>query len=86
MKNKIKQQILEQSVMLNKSMAWWENEILEISSLLETLENSNAKKSVINQTITTHKALFARGNMELGICEDLDNKVKNFIDNEKKKK
>tara|TARA_Y100001938_G_scaffold148621_1_gene232920 strand:- start:1126 stop:1383 length:258 start_codon:yes stop_codon:yes gene_type:complete len=85
MKNS-KQYFIDQSIMLNKSMAWWENEILEVTQFLETIDNSNVRKSVLEQTKSTHKALFARGNIEIGICENLDAEIKDYFKNEKKKK
>ena len=86
MKDHNKQYFIGQSVMLNKSMAWWENEILDITSLLESIGSSNVRKSVLEQTKSTHKALFARGNIEIEICENLDAEMRQFFKNEKKKK
>tara|TARA_A100001201_G_scaffold141585_1_gene137397 strand:- start:40 stop:300 length:261 start_codon:yes stop_codon:yes gene_type:complete len=86
MKDHNKQYFIDQSVMLNKSMAWWENEILEVTNLLESIGTSNIRKSVLEQTKTTHKALFARGNIEIQICENLDAEIRQFFKNEKKKK
>ena len=62
-----------------------ENEILEVTQFLETIDNSNVRKSVLEQTKSTHKALFARGNIEIGICENLDAEIKDYFKNEKKK-
>jgi len=42
MKNS-KQYFIDQSIMLNKSMAWWENEILEVTQFLETIDHSNVR-------------------------------------------
>ena len=86
MKNHNKQYFIDQSVILNKSMAWWENEILDVTHLLETLNESNVRKSILDQTKSTHKALFARGNIEMEICENLKGQIQNFFKNEKKKK
>ena len=86
MKDHNKQYFIDQSVMLNKSMAWWENEILDITSLLESIGSSNVRKSVLEQTKSTYKALFARGNIEIEICENLDAEMRQFFKNEKKKK
>ena len=86
MKTHNKQYFIDQSVMLNKSMAWWENEILNATSLLESIEGSKVRKSVLQQTESTHKALFARGNIEIQICDSLDAEMQQFFKDEKKKK
>ncbi len=86
MKDHNKQYFIDQSVMLNKSMAWWESEILNATSLLESISGSKVRKSVLEQTQSTHKALFARGNIEIKICENLDLEMQQFFRDEKKKK
>jgi len=79
------QDLIQRVDVSNRSIRWWENQIMEIMAKLEIVENSPKKKDMEKsaQLISQLETLLPRGKLEIDTIDKLEEEVKEFIKNEK---
>jgi len=79
------QDLIQRVDISNRSIRWWENQIMEIMAKLEIVENSPKKKDREKsaQLISQLETLLPRGKLEINTIDKLEEEVKEFIKNEK---
>ena len=89
MKKFNKKYFQEKYLLAYKSVNWWEEEVGELVSFFENLDNKKLKhkysKRILEHNVNAYTALCGRGDVEAKILDEIEKEFKKYNASKKKK-